>query len=119
MPLLLIKQEFLLLERTPIYLPPPPISIDSSIAISRALIPIKAENVLIAGRTMSSDNIAFAATRNTVCCLITGQAAGSAAAISVLENVTPREVDIKQLQDYLTQNNVLLKPKPDPLDNLR
>ncbi len=81
----------------------------------RALIPINAENLLIAGRTMSPDNIAFAATRNTVCCLITGQAAGSAAAVSVLENITPREVDVKQLQDYLIQNNVLLKPKPDPL----
>ena len=84
----------------------------------RALIPVKSENLFIAGRTMSPDNIAFAATRNTVCCLITGQAAGTAAAISVLENITPREVDIKQLQDNLIQNNVLLKPKPDPLERV-
>jgi len=81
----------------------------------RALIPLNIENLLVAGRTISPDNIAFAATRNTVCCLICGQAAGLAASIASLNNISPREVEYAFLKKKLLENGALIKPKPDPL----
>jgi len=80
----------------------------------RALIPLRVNNLLIAGRMMSPDDIAFASTRNTVCCLICGQAAGTAAAIAVKDNVPPRYIDVKFLQESLKKAGVLLKPISDP-----
>ena len=81
----------------------------------RALIPLGVNNLLIAGRLMSPDDVAFASTRNTVCCLICGQAAGTAAAIAVKDNVPPRNIDVKFLQENLKEAGVLLKPILDPL----
>jgi hypothetical protein len=40
-------------------------------------------NLLIAGRAIGGDRIAHAATRNMACCVVTGQGAGVAAALSV------------------------------------
>jgi len=71
--------------------------------------------LLIAGRMMSVDLSAHNSTRNTVCCLVCGQAAGTAAALAVAGGVIPREVDVQQLRDKLAGDGVLLKPRPDPL----
>jgi hypothetical protein len=76
----------------------------------RAIIPLKIKNLLVAGRTISPDNIAFAATRNTVCSMITGQAAGSAASIAISKGIIPRDIDVKNLQEKLVEDGVLLKP---------
>ncbi len=81
----------------------------------RALIPKGVDNLLIAGRMMSVDLSAHNSTRNTVCCLVCGQAAGTAAALAVAGGVIPREVDVQQLRDKLAGDGVLLKPRPDPL----
>ncbi|MFX0141661.1 MAG: FAD-dependent oxidoreductase [Candidatus Hodarchaeota archaeon] len=81
----------------------------------RAIIPLKIKNLLVAGRTISPDNIAFAATRNTVPSMITGQAAGTAASMAVAEGCTPRDIDVKKLQEKLIKFNVLLNPISDPI----
>ena len=81
----------------------------------RALIPKGVENLLIAGRMMTVDLVAHNSTRNTVCCLIAGQAAGTAAAMAAEENIMPRQLLVDRLQFALRQNGVLLSPRPDPL----
>ena len=81
----------------------------------RALIPRGLDNVLITGRMMSVDLVAHNSTRNTVCCLACGQAAGTAAAIAAEREVCPREVDVQALREQLLSDGVLLAPRPDPL----
>ena len=41
------------------------------------------DNLLVAGRCVSGDYISHAATRNMMCCTVTGQGAGVVAAISI------------------------------------
>jgi hypothetical protein len=72
----------------------------------RIILPQKTENLLVAGRCVSADRIAFAATRQMMCCTVTGQGAGIAAAVSVKEKVTCREVDIRQVQKALEKQGV-------------
>jgi hypothetical protein len=49
----------------------------------RSLVPEKTDNLLVAGRSVSGDRIAHCAFRNMSCCILTGQAAGTAAAVSI------------------------------------
>jgi hypothetical protein len=75
----------------------------------RAILPQKVENLLVAGRCVSADRIAFAATRQMMCCSVTGQGAGVAAAVSLKENVTCRGVDITRVQKALEQQGVRIR----------
>lgn len=81
----------------------------------RALIPRGVDNLLIAGRMMTVDLVAHNSTRNTVCCLICGQAAGTAAAVAATQGVAPVEVDVQRLRETLLRDGVLLEPRPDPI----
>lgn len=83
----------------------------------RALIPRQVDNVLIAGRMMTVDLVAHNSTRNTVNCLVCGQAAGTAAALAALQGKTPRQVDVAALRERLVRDGVLLVPRPDPLSD--
>jgi len=80
----------------------------------RALIPRGVDNLLIAGRMMTPDEVAFSSTRNTGCCLICGQAAGTAAAIAVSEGISPKDMNPETLRKILSEDGVLLEPVPDP-----
>jgi len=82
----------------------------------RALIPRKLDNALIAGRMMTVDLVAHNSTRNTVCCLICGQAAGTAAAMAAAKDIAPAEVDVGELREQLSRDGVLLIPRPDPIE---
>ncbi len=82
----------------------------------RALIPQAVDNLLIAGRMMSVELPVHNSTRNTVCCLICGQAAGSAAAQAAQQGISPRQVDVSQLQEALRRDGALLAPRPEPVD---
>jgi len=81
----------------------------------RALIPRGLDNVLIAGRMMTVDLPAHNSTRNTACCLVCGQAAGTAAAMAIADERSPRELDAERLRARLAQDGVLLEPRPDPI----
>ena len=72
----------------------------------RCLVPVRMENVLAAGRNISSDVYGQSGTRLIMCCMMLGEAAGTAAALSLQENVTPRKLDIVKLQKTLASNNV-------------
>jgi hypothetical protein len=84
----------------------------------RALQPTGLENLLIAGRMMSVDLVAHNSTRNTVCCLACGQAAGAAAALAARKNVSLSQLDAGELRDILESSGVLLKPRPYPLESM-
>jgi len=70
------------------------------------LVPRKIENLLIAGRCVAGDKISHAAARNMMCCTVTGQGAGVAAAVSIKENVACRKVKISTLQKVLKKQGV-------------
>ena len=74
----------------------------------RSLIPKKAENLLVAGRCISSDHGAQASYRimPVVCCL--GEAAGEAIALAVKAGCTVRAVDVPTLQKNLKQNGAFI-----------
>ncbi len=74
----------------------------------RITIPQNVENLLVAGRSVAGDKISHAATRQMMCCTVTGQGAGVGAAISLEDNVTPRQVNIAKLQDALKAQGVRL-----------
>lgn len=69
------------------------------------LVPLKIDNLMIAGRCISIDHEAatFLEPREEPTCMILGDAAGTAAALCVKNNVKPRSLDIKLLQRTLTE----------------
>ncbi|MBC7476168.1 MAG: FAD-dependent oxidoreductase [Candidatus Sericytochromatia bacterium] len=70
----------------------------------RSLIPKNINNLLVAGRCISATHEAQASIRITATCTAMGEAAGNAAALCVKNNVTPVNLDIKELQKYITSN---------------
>ena len=74
----------------------------------RSLIPQTVDNMLVAGRCISSDHGAQASYRimPTVCCI--GEAAGCAIALAVKNNTSVRDIQVKQLQDLLTKNGAFI-----------
>ncbi len=81
----------------------------------RALLPRDVDNVLMAGRMMTVDLVAHNSTRNTICCMIGGQAAGTAAAMAALDGHMPRDVDVEVLRARLRADGALLEAVPEPL----
>ncbi|MBE5744265.1 MAG: FAD-dependent oxidoreductase [Clostridiales bacterium] len=74
----------------------------------RALLPIRLENVLAAGRNISSDVPGQSGTRLVMCCMAMGEAAGTACALSLQDGVTPRQLDVNKLQRKLVENKCQL-----------
>ena len=72
------------------------------------LVPRQVENLLIAGRCVAGDKISHAATRGIMCCAVTGQAAGAAAAVSVRDGRTTGDVDVASVQAELRHQGVRL-----------
>ncbi|MHA1671362.1 MAG: FAD-dependent oxidoreductase [Promethearchaeota archaeon] len=73
------------------------------------IVPQKVENLLVVGRAVAGDKISHAATRQMVCCTVTGQGAGIAAAISIKDDTTCRLVDIEKVQKILEEQGVRIK----------
>jgi hypothetical protein len=73
------------------------------------IVPQNVENLLVAGRCVAGDKISHAATRQMACCTVTGQGAGVAAAVSLQDNVTCRQVDISKVQKNLKKQGVRIE----------
>ena len=73
------------------------------------IVPQKVENLLVAGRCVAGDMISHAATRQMMCCTVTGQGAGIAAAVSLKDNVTCRQVNIATVQKILKKQGVRIE----------
>jgi len=74
----------------------------------RCLVPLKIDNLLVAGRCISGSHEAHASYRVTGDCIAMGQAAGTAAALCVKNGVTPRELDASLLRHTLKEQGVAI-----------
>ena len=73
------------------------------------IVPQKVENLLVVGRAVAGDKISHAATRQMVCCTVTGQGAGVAAAVSIKDDLTCRLVNISKVQNILKKQGVRIE----------
>jgi ribulose 1,5-bisphosphate synthetase/thiazole synthase len=73
-----------------------------------SLVPSKVENVLAAGRCISTDFEVADITRLIPVCWVTGQAAGLAAALCIQDKCKPRNVSVTKLQNMLRQQGAYL-----------
>ena len=75
----------------------------------RTMLVKKVENLLVAGRATGGDRDSHAATRNMMCCTVTGQGAGVAAAISIKHEQSLAGLDMSLLQNELLRQGVRLQ----------
>ncbi len=77
----------------------------------RCLIPLEVDQLLVAGKPISTTHQAHGSTRVQGTSLATGQAAGVAAALSVKRNVRPRDLDPQLVRtELLLQGAVIAAP---------
>lgn len=74
----------------------------------RCLLPKGINNLLVAGRCISSTHEAQASYRIMPFCAELGQAAGTAAAVAVEDKTTIRELDITKVQQILRENGFVI-----------
>ena len=74
----------------------------------RCLTPAGLTNVLVAGRSISAEQVVQGSVRVMPCCLAMGEAAGLAGAIAAKANGDVREVNVDQLQDRLREYGAYL-----------
>lgn len=74
----------------------------------RALVPKGSRNLLVAGRSVSSDRLANSGLRVQAACMGMGQAAGAAAALAAQSGTTPLEVPLKEIHDLLRKHAAIL-----------
>src|SRR5665648_135301 len=78
-----------------------------------ALIPEKIDGLIVSDKAISVSNIVNGATRLQPCVLLTGQAAGVLAALSVRNNQNVRDVSIRTVQQTLLDAGAYLMPLVD------
>ena len=69
---------------------------------------MKTENLLAAGRCISASDDAWSVTRAIGACAVTGEAAGTAAALLAKEGTGLKEFDTGMLQKKLIKQNVII-----------
>ena len=69
----------------------------------RSLVPKRVGNLLVAGRCIGGDKVSHAAVRNMMCCAVSGQGAGAAAAISLRRGESFEQLDVAAVQQELTR----------------
>jgi ribulose 1,5-bisphosphate synthetase/thiazole synthase len=74
-----------------------------------SLVPQGVDDLLVAGRCVAGDKVSHTATRNQMCCAVTGQAAGVAAAVSLRSGRTTADVEIAAVQAELRRQGVRLE----------
>lgn len=74
----------------------------------RVLITGTLKNVLTAGRCISASGEAWEITRCIPQAALTGQAAGSAAAIAIEQSLAVQDIDILQLRETLKRDGMIL-----------
>ncbi|REJ06467.1 FAD-dependent oxidoreductase [Microbacterium bovistercoris] len=65
----------------------------------RSLYSVNVSNMLMAGRDISATHVAFGTTRVMATCAVTGEAAGTGAALAARHGVTPREIGRQHLTE--------------------
>ena len=70
----------------------------------RALVPKGADDIIVAGRCIAADGQALGPARIMSTCMATGEAAGTAAALKIKQDISFREVDVQELRKLLKAN---------------
>lgn len=73
------------------------------------MVPQKVDNLLVAGRSVAGDRVSHSATRQMMCCAVTGQGAGVAAAVSIKNGLTTSSVNLVQVQKKLEKQGVRIE----------
>lgn len=76
-----------------------------------ALVPKGSTNLLVAGRSVSSDRLANSGLRVQAPCMAMGQAAGAAAALAAVSGTAPLEVPLGDIRELLRAHGAIV---PDP-----
>ncbi len=74
----------------------------------RALVPVRTDGLLVAGRPISTTHEAHSATRIQAIASATGQVAGTAAVLALKAGVPPRRVDVAALREILRGQGALV-----------
>ena len=74
----------------------------------RALVPKSSQNLLVAGRCVSSDRLANSALRVQASCMGMGQAAGAAAALACKLKTTPLNVPVNEIKSLLKTHGCIV-----------
>lgn len=72
----------------------------------RCLLPEHIDGLLVAGRCIDCRPEAYGAIREMMCCSVTGQAAGIAAAVAVQEKKPLREADVGTIQRHIREQGI-------------
>jgi len=74
----------------------------------RSLVPQGVQGLLVAGRSIGGDKVSHAAVRNMMCCAVSGQGAGTAAAVALKLDQPFDRLDIGQVQAELRRQGARL-----------
>lgn len=74
----------------------------------RALVPKGSRNILVAGRSVSSDRLANSGLRVQATCMAMGQAAGATAALAAQRKTAPLEVPFDEISRLLCDHGAIL-----------
>ena len=74
----------------------------------RALVPKDSRNIIVAGRSVSSDRLANSGLRVQASCMAMGQAAGATAALAAKKNTTPLKVPLKDIRGMLSKHEAIV-----------
>jgi FAD-dependent oxidoreductase family protein len=74
----------------------------------RMVVPLKVDNLLVAGRCASMTHLGQSAARVSGACFVMGQAAGTAATQALKGDVRPRAIDVATLQRTLEKDGAYL-----------
>jgi hypothetical protein len=74
----------------------------------RSMVPTDVRNLLVAGRCFSCEPGAQRSAREIPPCMVLGQAAGTAAALAVSQNVAVQDVDVAELQRRLKKDGAFI-----------
>ena len=72
----------------------------------RSLVPKGVRNLIVAGRSIGGDKISHASVRNMMCCTVSGQGAGAAAAVSLRLDQPFDGLDVGKVQAELMRQGV-------------
>jgi hypothetical protein len=75
----------------------------------RSLLPMKVDNLLVAGRCISTTHEAMGAIRVMATCMAMGEAAGRAAKMAVREGISPAKINAQKLRAELVARGAYLR----------
>ncbi len=80
-----------------------------------ALVPKSSTNIIVAGRSVSSDRLANSGLRVQASCMAMGQAAGAAAALAADRDTTPLSLPIDDIRTLLQEHDAIIPVDPNAM----